>query len=109
MTAADKVSQERLGRRLDRMAEFGARSDGGVNRQIYSDADRAARAELNRWARDLGLELYCDPIANQFFRLIGPHTDPSLAPVVTGSHLDSQPTGGRFDGVLGRGRWVRSG
>ncbi len=101
MNAADGVRRERLSWRLDRMAEFGARPDGGVNRQIYSDADRAARGELNRWAADLGLELYTDPIANQFFRLVPEGADPRLPPVVTGSHLDSQPTGGRYDGVYG--------
>jgi N-carbamoyl-L-amino-acid hydrolase len=83
------------------MAEFGARPDKGVNRQIYSDADRAARAELNRWAGEMGLELYTDPIANQFFRLTAQGVNPGLPPVVTGSHLDSQPTGGRYDGVYG--------
>lgn len=101
MSAAEKVSQERLSWQLDRMAEFGARVDGGVNRQIYSDADRAARAELNRWAEEMRLELFTDPIANQFFRLTGPDTDTALPPIVTGSHLDSQPTGGRYDGVFG--------
>lgn len=101
MKAAEKVSQERLGWRIERMAQFGARSDGGVNRQIFSDADRAARAELISWARDLGLELYTDPIANQFFRLVPEGVDSTLPPVLTGSHLDSQPTGGCYDGVFG--------
>ena len=101
MSAAAGVRRERLSWRLDRMAEFGARSDRGVNRQIYSGADRAARGELNRWAADLGLELYTDAIANQFFRLAPEGADPELPPLVTGSHLDSQPTGGRYDGVYG--------
>ncbi len=101
MISAQKVSCERLGRRLDRMAEFGARADGGVNRQVYSDADRAARAELNRWATQMGLELYTDPIANQFFRLMPKGVAAGTAPVLTGSHLDSQPIGGRYDGVYG--------
>ena len=101
MISAHKVCRERLGWRINRMAEFGASADGGVNRQVFSDADRAARAELNSWATQMGLELYTDPIANQFFRLMPKGVAADMAPVLTGSHLDSQPTGGRYDGVYG--------
>lgn len=97
--AAAQVDRERLWRRHEIMAQFGARPDGGVNRQAFSDEEAHARTQLERWTSALGLEGHVDPITNLFFRLEGRR--PDLAPVLVGSHLDSQPAGGRFDGIYG--------
>ncbi len=82
-----------------RMARHGATATGGVNRQALSPAEFAAWRELIAWARSLGLVPYTDPIGNLFLRLEG--VDTGADAVLTGSHLDSQPTGGKFDGVYG--------
>lgn len=81
------------------LAHYGARPDGGVDRQALSAAEIAARAELVTWGRALGLDPFTDAAANLFLRL--PGREPSLPPVLAGSHIDSQPTGGRFDGAYG--------
>lgn len=81
------------------MAEIGRRGETGVDRAAFSAEDRAARRRLYEWARECGLEVFQDPIGNLFLRYPGHR--PELPPLLTGSHLDSQPTGGRFDGVFG--------
>ncbi|MCE2521313.1 MAG: M20 family metallo-hydrolase [Alphaproteobacteria bacterium] len=96
---SDLVDVDRLWRRLMRLAEFGATSAGGVNRQALSEEEIAARKTLAAWAREAGLNVLNDPIGNMFFRLEG--ADPDAAPVLSGSHIDSQPTGGKFDGTFG--------
>lgn len=96
---AERVDQKRLWQRLAELARFGATADGGVNRQALSDEEIAARAELIRWGKSFGLESYTDALANLFLRL--PGSDPTQPPMLIGSHIDSQPTGGRFDGVYG--------
>ncbi|MGI4779377.1 MAG: M20 family metallo-hydrolase [Janthinobacterium lividum] len=93
------VSESRLWQRHADMARFGATAAGGVNRQALSAEDAQAQAELVRWGEALGLTASRDAIGNLFLRLAG--SDPDAAPVLSGSHLDSQPTGGRFDGVFG--------
>lgn len=95
---ADRVDAARLVRRLDALARHGARADGGVDRPALSTAEIAARAELVAWGRAAGLEPFTDRLANLILRLPG-RTD--AAPVLAGSHIDSQPTGGRFDGTVG--------
>ena len=97
--AAAAVDQERLWRRHMAMAEIGAIADNGVNRQCLSEDDIRARALLLEWAGARGWEPAVDPIANLFIRRQG--HDPAAAPVVVGSHMDSQPAGGRFDGIFG--------
>lgn len=81
------------------LARFGARPDGGVDRQALTPAEIDARAELVAWGRAIGLEPYTDAAANLFLRL--PGREPDLPPVLAGSHIDTQPTGGRFDGAYG--------
>jgi N-carbamoyl-L-amino-acid hydrolase len=81
------------------LARFGAREDGGVDRPALSAIEREARAQLVTWAREIGLKPFTDRMANLFLRLDG--RDPTLPPVLAGSHIDSQPTGGKFDGVFG--------
>ena len=81
------------------LATFGARPDGGVDRQALSQAEITARAELVGWGRALGLRSFTDAGANLFLRFEG--REPDLPPVLAGSHIDSQPTGGKFDGAYG--------
>ncbi|KAA5606409.1 Zn-dependent hydrolase [Roseospira marina] len=89
----------RLWRSLMEMAEIGPIPGGGSGRQALTDLDAAGRALFSGWCRESGLTLETDAIGNLFARR--PGTDPTLPPVMMGSHLDTQPTGGRFDGVYG--------
>jgi N-carbamoyl-L-amino-acid hydrolase len=99
MRPSERVDGARLWQRLMDLARFGARDDGGVDRQALSDAEIAARAEVIGWGRALGLAPFTDEAANLFLRLEG--VDSDLPPVLAGSHIDSQPTGGKFDGAYG--------
>jgi len=81
------------------MAEIGPTANGGSNRQAISDEDAAGRSLLLEWASAAGCTSETDEIGNLFIRR--PGRDDSLPPVLMGSHLDTQPTGGRFDGVYG--------
>jgi len=81
------------------MAKIGATPDGGVCRLALTDQDRAARDLFVRWCKDLGGAVRVDQMGNIFARW--PGQNPSLDPILLGSHLDSQPTGGKFDGTLG--------
>jgi len=99
MSGAKSVNQQRLWQRHAAMARLGGTPRGGVNRQALSPEDAAARNQLAGWARARGFSLFTDPIGNLFVRRDG--TDPAALPVVSGSHMDSQPTGGRFDGMYG--------
>lgn len=97
--AADHVDGGRQWRRLMEIARFGGFDEGGVNRAAFSAEDIAARACLLEWAGALKLEAGVDAIGNLTLRL--PGTDADALPVMTGSHMDSQPQGGRFDGIYG--------
>ena len=90
---------ERLWSRLMAMAEVGATPAGGSNRQALSDDDRAGRELFIGWAERAGCSIELDGVGNLFARR--PGADSDAPPVVLGSHLDTQPTGGRFDGVYG--------
>jgi N-carbamoyl-L-amino-acid hydrolase len=81
------------------MAKFGATAKGGVNRQALSTEDAQARRLLGEWAGRRGYEVFTDPIGNLFVKRAG--SDPQAKPILSGSHLDSQPTGGKFDGTYG--------
>jgi beta-ureidopropionase / N-carbamoyl-L-amino-acid hydrolase len=96
---AAAVDEGRLWERHMEMARLGALPGGGVNRQALSAEDAAARRLLTGWAAGQGFEVSTDPIGNLFVRR--PGRVPGHAPVLTGSHLDTQPTGGRFDGAYG--------
>lgn len=96
---SDFVDGSRLWDRHMELARFGAREDGGVDRPALSPIEAQARAQLVAWGRELGLRPFTDAAANLFLRLDG--RDSSLPPVLAGSHIDSQPTGGKFDGVFG--------
>jgi N-carbamoyl-L-amino-acid hydrolase len=99
MTTALRVNGDRLWSRLMQMAEIGATPHGGCNRQALTDADIAGRQLLSRWAEAAGCSVRVDAVGNLFVRRAG--RDDSLPVVMTGSHLDTQPTGGKFDGVYG--------
>ena len=99
MPAEVRTDHERLWARLMDMAEVGATPAGGSNRQALSDDDRAGRDLFIGWADRAGCSFELDAVGNLFARR--PGADPDAAPVVLGSHLDTQPTGGRFDGVYG--------
>ncbi len=81
------------------MAQFGATPAGGCNRQALTDADKAGRDLFIRWCREAGCDIRIDEIGNIFARR--PGGEPDLPPVITGSHLDTQPSGGKFDGIYG--------
>ncbi|MBN9090738.1 MAG: Zn-dependent hydrolase [Reyranella sp.] len=99
MSGAESVNQQRLWQRHADMAKLGGTPKGGVNRQALSPEDAAARNQLMAWAKVRGFEVFTDAIGNLFVRRAG--SDTAAAPVVSGSHMDSQPTGGRFDGMYG--------
>jgi beta-ureidopropionase / N-carbamoyl-L-amino-acid hydrolase len=99
MVRALRVNGDRLWSRLMQMAEIGATPHGGCNRQALTDADMAGRRLLSRWAEDAGCRVRVDGVGNLFVRR--PGRDDTLPVVMTGSHLDTQPTGGKFDGVYG--------
>jgi beta-ureidopropionase / N-carbamoyl-L-amino-acid hydrolase len=81
------------------MASIGACGLSGVNRQAFSDEDVQARKLLVKWASELGLRIFSDAIGNLFLRYEPKGS--TGAPVLSGSHMDSQPCGGRFDGTYG--------
>ncbi len=93
------VSGERLWASMMEMAAIGPGIAGGSNRQTLTEADGEGRHRLRRWCEALGLTMTVDRVGNMAF--LRPGEDPSLPPIAFGSHLDTQPTGGRFDGVLG--------
>ena len=96
---ARHVNRDRLWQRHMSMARHGATEANGVNRQALSVVEIAARRELIEWGAAIGLTAHTDAAGNFFLRLQG--SDAAAAPVLSGSHLDSQPSGGKFDGVYG--------
>lgn len=97
--AAPRIDETRLWQRHVDMAKLGGLAKGGVNRQALSAEDAAARRLIGGWAQARGYDLFGDPIGNLYIRRAGTEND--AAPVVTGSHMDSQPTGGKYDGIYG--------
>ncbi|HEX2150795.1 MAG TPA: Zn-dependent hydrolase [Stellaceae bacterium] len=94
-----KVNGERLWASLMELARIGATEKGGVCRLAASDLDAEARRLFIRWCEEAGCTVTVDHIGNIFARR--PGRNPDLPPVMAGSHLDTQPTGGRFDGAYG--------
>lgn len=99
MTSNLPLSGTRLWDSLMEFARIGATPKGGCNRQTLTDGDGEARHLLRRHAEAVGCTLSVDRVGNMV--LTRPGRDPSRPPVAIGSHLDTQPTGGKFDGVLG--------
>ena len=94
-----RVNGDRLWNSLMEMARIGATPKGGINRLALTDLDRECRHLFKTWAEAAGCTVTVDRMGSMFARREG--TDPSLPPVLFGSHLDTQPTGGKFDGILG--------
>lgn len=94
-----RIDRDRLWRSLMMLAEIGGIPGGGVRRLALSDDDQRGRAQFVRWCEEAGLTIRVDAIGNVFARRRG--RNPRRAPIVTGSHLDTQPNGGRFDGAYG--------
>lgn len=96
---ASAVSESRLWQRHVEMAKIGGTPKGGVNRLALTAEDNRARQLLCAWAKQRNYQVFIDGIGNLFVRR--PGTDKDAAPVMSGSHMDTQPTGGRFDGMYG--------
>ncbi len=94
-----RINGERLWDSLMEMARIGPGVAGGNNRQTLTDADAEGRALFQRWCEAAGCSMGLDQMGNMFARREG--ADPEALPVYVGSHLDTQPTGGKYDGVLG--------
>ncbi len=94
-----RIDGERLWQSLMELAKIGATEKGGVKRLALTDLDREGRNLVVRWGREAGLEVTVDQIGNVFMRRAG--RNPDALPIVTGSHVDTQPTGGKFDGNYG--------
>lgn len=94
-----KIDGDRLWDSIMEMARIGPGVAGGNNRQTLTDADAEGRRLFQRWCEEAGMSMGLDRMGNMFMRHEG--TEPELDPVYIGSHLDTQPTGGKYDGVLG--------
>src|SRR5712671_7400927 len=94
-----QVNGDRLWRSLMEMAKIGATAKGGVCRLALTDLDKEGRKLFISWCREAGCTVRVDAMGNIFARRSG--RNKQAAPVMTGSHLDTQPTGGKFDGVYG--------
>lgn len=94
-----RIDGQRLWASLMDLAKLGATEKGGVRRLALTDLDRQGRDLVVAWGREAGLAITVDQIGNVFMRREG--RNPSLPPIVTGSHIDTQPTGGKFDGNYG--------
>nr|WP_067297988.1 Zn-dependent hydrolase [Marinobacterium profundum] len=93
------INAQRLWESLMQMGEIGATDAGGCCRLALTELDRQGRDLFVRWCREAGCDIHVDRIGNIYARR--PGTDPEALPISTGSHLDTQPTGGKFDGIYG--------
>ncbi|MFO1115514.1 MAG: Zn-dependent hydrolase [Beijerinckiaceae bacterium] len=94
-----RINIDRLWDSLMEMAQIGGTPAGGCNRQALTEHDAKGRALFKSWCEDAGCTVSVDRLGSMFARR--PGTEDHLPPVMIGSHLDTQPTGGKFDGVLG--------
>ena len=94
-----KINPDRLWRSLMELAQIGATEKGGVRRLTLTDTDRRGRDQFVAWCKEAGMSVEVDGIGNIFGRR--PGTERDALPVTVGSHLDSQPSGGKFDGAYG--------
>ena len=94
-----RINGTRLWDSLMEMAKIGPGIAGGNNRQTLTDEDSEGRHLYQQWCEEAGMTMGVDEIGNMFAQRDG--TDPDALPVYVGSHLDTQPTGGKYDGVLG--------
>ncbi|WP_316860868.1 Zn-dependent hydrolase [uncultured Cohaesibacter sp.] len=94
-----RIDSDRLWQSIMDMAKIGPGIAGGNNRQTLTDEDAEGRALFKSWCDEAGLSMGVDKMGTMF--MTRPGTDPDALPVYVGSHLDTQPTGGKYDGVLG--------
>ena len=94
-----RINGDRLWASLMELAKIGATSKGGVCRLTLTDLDKQGRDLVLGWAREAGMKVTIDKIGNGFMRRAGRNNE--LPPIMTGSHIDTQPTGGKFDGNYG--------
>jgi len=94
-----RVNSDRLWQSLMELAQIGATPKGGVKRLTLTDLDKQGRDLVVSWAKQAGMTVTIDQIGNVFMRRAG--TNPALPPIMSGSHIDTQPTGGKFDGNYG--------
>ena len=99
MTRVLQINSDRLWQSLMDLAQIGATDKGGVRRLTLTDTDRRGRDQFVSWCEEAGMSVEVDGIGNIFGRRTG--TDQDALPVAMGSHLDSQPSGGKFDGAYG--------
>lgn len=99
ITSNLRINGDRLWDTIMEMAKIGPGIAGGNNRQTLTDDDAKGRALFKQWCDDAGCHMGIDKMGTMFARREG--TDPNALPVYVGSHLDTQPTGGKYDGVLG--------
>src|SRR5204863_7294078 len=93
------INPQRLWDQIMETAQFGATAKGGIKRLTLSDDDKKVRDWFKRECEALGCKVTIDAVGNMF--ALRPGRNNALAPIAMGSHLDTQPTGGKFDGVLG--------
>src|SRR5512147_1757108 len=94
-----RINGQRLKSTIEELARIGGTPGGGMHRLSLTDADRKARDLFVQWLREMNLEISIDEMGNIFGKKTGEKAD--LPMVLSGSHLDTQPLGGRFDGILG--------
>jgi len=94
-----RADPSRISEMIDAVAEIGGDPVGGISRLAYTPEERKTHSLVSGWLRDLGLEVWEDPVGNTLAKRAG--ADPSLPAIAFGSHLDSVPHGGRFDGIAG--------
>lgn len=97
MTA--QINQERLWDSLETHGAIGGTELGGVNRETLTETDKRGRDTIIEWCKEAGMDIGIDTLGTLY--ATRPGLDSSLAPVAMGSHLDTQPTGGKYDGILG--------
>ena len=94
-----RINGDRLWNSLMELAKIGETKKGGVCRLTLTDLDKQGRDLVIKWAKEAGMTVTIDKIGNGFMRRAGRNN--ALPPIVTGSHIDTQPTGGKFDGNYG--------
>ncbi len=94
-----KINKQRLIDSIEEMAKIGKTPKGGVNRQALTDLDKISRDLFINWCKKENLQITIDKMGNIFARRSGKNN--KLPPIMSGSHLDTQPTGGKYDGALG--------
>ena len=97
MTTTARINGARLWETLNTFASFGQTDGGGVSRLTLSNEDQQGREQLRNWSEQAGFLCQSDEAGNMFILRRG--RDSSLPPVLTGSHADSQPLGGNYDGI----------